>query len=209
MTTRKTARGRWGRCALLPLGFLLPSAAAAREMPVRNASFEEDRFTKPPGYASAHPGGVSGWTYEGNVGINPCWSDTAQPRKPRHFFSDNGRIPHGKQVLFLQNACTVSQRISGFRAGKEYRVHYFENGRATNRGTRPAVLSVRLGGQVVVSPHPVTAVEPAKRRRLPYYRVESALFTAPADGDFELVFETTQGGGISVLIDRVRIVELP
>ena len=144
-----------------------------------------------------------GWSFKGSVGINPSW----EGKKPIHAFSDNGRVPHGRQVLFMQNVATVSQRVEGFERGKRYRVVYFENARENNAPKRNPRLVVTLGREVVVSEHAVLPVEGIHSRALPYCRVESAVFTAPGDGAFELTFRTTFGDRVAVLIDHVRIVE--
>jgi class 3 adenylate cyclase len=71
------------------------------------------------------------------------------------------------------------------------------------------ICSAAHGGQVVVSPHEVTPVSKAGKFSVPFYRVESADFTAPADGAFELVLETVQQSGTTtVFIDDVRVVEV-
>jgi len=61
---------------------------------------------------------------------------------------------------------------------------------------------------VVVSPHEVTPVGKSGDFTVPFYRVESAVFVAPADGAFGLLFETVQQSGTTTLfLDDVRIVE--
>lgn len=191
------------RLSLIPL--LLLAATALADPQVANPSFEADRYAAWPGYARANGGTISGWTVTGNVGINPVWEEG----RPRHAFSDNARTPHGRQVAFIHNVGSLKQRVAGFEKGKRYRVTYWENGRHNNAAKRNPRLKVTLGGQVIVSEHAVAPAESIDSRTLPYAYVESAVFTAPADGAFDLVFTTTFGDRVAVLIDRVEIVEIP
>jgi hypothetical protein len=176
---------------------------------VVNGGFEAKSFDKWPGYAHQHGGKIPGWEIEGSVGVNPVFEvkDGGKP-KPRHAFSDNGRTPQGRQVAFMQNEAKLSQKVAGFEKGKTYRVLFFENARHNHAPNRNPKLKVSLGGEVVVSEHAVTPVAGYEARNMPYARVESAPFTAPADGAFELVFETTFGDRVAVLLDHVRIEEI-
>jgi len=191
-------------CALAVLCAVSLGAAQGDGPQVVNASFEQDRFTKYPGHA-ANNGGISGWTYTGNVGVNPFWETRGERERPRAPFVDNGQIPHGRQVALMQNECTLRQSVAGFRAGRRYRVTYHENARQYRQAKMDPRLRVTLGGEVVVSEHGIQPVEPANSRSLPYDFVESAVFEAPRDGAFELAFVTTVGGGVTVLIDQVSI----
>ena len=178
---------------------------------VVNPSFEEDRFGTYPGYA-AHQGGerwdITGWSYTGNVGLNPWWRNPAKQEGPDQPFSDNGLTPHGKQVALLQNKCTLKQSIPGFKAGKRYRVTYRENARHQNRPERVPKMNVTLGGETIVSEHAIDPVQPPNVRTLPYDLVESAVFVPPLDGSYDLVFTTTVDTGVTVLIDDVRVEEV-
>ena len=192
-----------------PLWLALLVADAGLAGPtVANPSFEADRFSKWPGYARQHGGKITGWTFTGGVGINPVWDDPAKAAGPRHAFSDNARIPHGRQVAFIQNVGTLRQTIAGFEKGKRYRVVYWENARDNHAPTRNPRLKVTLGGQLIVSEHRIEPVERIDRRTLPYNLVESAVFTAPADGAFDLVLTTTFADRVAALIDQVKIVKL-
>jgi len=175
---------------------------------VVNPSFEEDRFGTYPGYAARQGGrqrDITGWSYTGNVGLNPWWQNPAEQKGPNQPFSDNGVIPHGKQVALLQNKCTLSQSIPGFKAGKRYRVTYRENARHQNRPDRIPKMKVALDGEIIVSEHAIEPVQPINARNLPYDFVESAVFVPPLDGTYDLVFTTTVSTGVTVLIDDVRV----
>jgi len=171
---------------------------------VENPGFETGTFKVYPGYARQNGDAIPGWKYEGSVGINPVFAP-----KPKHAFSDNGHIPEGRQVAFLQNCGTLSQEIAGFEQGKRYRVCFRENARHNNAPDRNPRLRVTLGGEVVVSEHAVLPVTRIDDHTVPYARVESAVFTAPRDGAFELVFETTFPDRVAVLLDQITIEELP
>ena len=205
---RAPARRAWRKLAAS--GFVLaavlfgPRYAAEPPGPrVRNGSFELDRFTRRPGYAAAN-GGITGCRIKGNVGINPCHLSKRGKRRS-YDFADNGVIPDGEQVAFLQNIGELRQTIAGFRAGRRYRVVYYENGRVMRATPKDPVVEVLLGGEVVVSRHSVPPVETVKFHTVPYFRVESAVFIPKRDGAYELVFRTSQGGGTSLLLDNVRI----
>jgi len=194
----------------LPVGtFVALLAACALAGPkVANPSFEADRFSRWPGGAGQNGRRITGWQFTGNAGVNPVWEGEGKAARPRHAFSDNGRIPHGRQVAFIQNVGSLKQTIAGFEKGRRYRVTYRENARHNNAPSRNPRLKVLLGGQLIVSEHAVTPAERIDTRTLPYAYVESAVFTAPADGAFDLVFATTFGDRVAVLIDQVRIVEV-
>jgi len=181
------------------------SLASAAAPQVANPSFEAGRYTTWPGYARGNGGKIAGWTFRASAGINPVWREG---QRPDHAFSDNGRVPDGRQVAFIQNVGSLSQTIQGFVKGRRYRVTYWENGRHNNAPQRTPRLKVTLGGELVVSEHAVKPVELIGKRTVPYAFVESAVFTASRDGAFDLVFTTTFGDRVAVLLDGVCIVEV-
>ncbi len=194
--------------ALLPCAVLALSGIVAAAPAVDNPSFETDRYHKYPGYASSN-GGITGWFYNGNVGVNPFWAPGPNGKeRPSAPFADNGRVPHGKQAALLQNKCTLRQHVEGFEKGKQYIVTYAENARHGSQSKAPPILTVILGGETIVSLHPITPGEASGKHTLPYDRVESAPFTAPKSGGFDLLFETTKNDGVTVLIDQIAIQEV-
>ena len=217
-------RGKWlfpnGSGMRYPRNLLLLAVAgiviagSGKEAPskptVVNPSFERDRFGAYPGYARQEANGkrITGWSYTGNAGINPWWKDPAAQTGPNYPFSDNAVIPDGKQVALLQNKCTLSQSVPGFKAGKKYRVTYCENARHQNRPGRVPKMKVALDGEVIVSEHAIEPVQRANTRNLPCDFVESAVFVPPLDGAYDLVFTTTVDTGVTVLLDDVRVVEV-
>ncbi len=151
-----------------------------------NPSFEADTFTVFPGYVRDN-GPITGWNALGGHGINP----TADGSSP---FADNGTIPDGKQVAFMQDGGALSQTISNFAAGADYYVQYFENGRSSD--VSPAFLAVTIDDGVnptltIVPAHSVPSVGDSN----PYIRVTSDTFTASAASlTLSFVKSSPQGG---------------
>ena len=176
-------------------------------LPMANPSFEADSFVSWPGYSGENPGGgpdtpagpngpITGWTQSGpeNSGINPI-SNGASP------FADNGAIPHGAQVAFIQSIGadvpnTISQVIDGLTVGSQYYLHYYENSRAA---TAAPALEVTLGGVTIIPAHSVPSGA--------YREVTSETFTATA-ASLELAFVKTSpaGGDTTLLLDNVAVV---
>ncbi|MEK7675337.1 MAG: LamG-like jellyroll fold domain-containing protein, partial [Verrucomicrobiota bacterium] len=165
-------------------------------LPMINPSFEANTFTVLPGYSYVSGNGpITGWTSPGSHGVNPVGG--ANP------FADNGAIPDGNQVAFLQEDGALSQMVGGFTVGAEYCVQYDENSRDCC-GTMPS-LEVKIGGATIVAAHPVSPVGGSN----PYHHVISSTFTA-AGPSLELAFikSNPQGGDTTALIDNVCITPL-
>jgi len=175
---------------------------------VLNGSFEADHFMRRPGYADAN-GGITAWYTTGQTGINPTWGDRLHDWGERSDFTDNGRVPDGRQAAFVQGAGVLRQAIPGFRAGRAYRVRYYENARATRGTPNDPLLKVQLGGETIVSAHSVPAIEPRGRHDSPYFRVESAPFIPLRSGTYELVFRALSTGPTTVLLDRITVERTP
>lgn len=185
--------------------FFLGGVAAQH---VRNGSFELDRFTNTPGLAIAN-GGIQHWACIGNVGINPLWHAPGRDEDPLQPFLDNGRIPDGRQVAFIQNIGVLRQQVSGLRKGTVYVIRYAENARR-HRGTkRPPRLAVLAGDRVVVPDHAVQPVDALDRFDKPYRAIVSASFRPQSDSPLSLLFLTSVQGGVTVCLDAVRIDEAP
>jgi hypothetical protein len=102
----------------------LTGAALAATIP--NPSFEANSFTVFPGYHhQAGNGAINGWTPSGGAGLNPA---AGSP------FADNGVVPNGSQVAFIQNGAdsSMSTVISGLSAGTVYKVNFRVNARSGN-----------------------------------------------------------------------------
>ncbi len=159
-----------------------------------NPSFEEDIFSTFPGYVRDN-GDITGWIALGGHGLNPI-ADGGSP------FADNGLIPHGTHVAFMQEIGALSQTVTGLTVGADYYLHYYENARSVT--TVPS-LEVQLGGVTVVPVHSVPPV-----RGGAYYEVYGDAFEAPA-AELLLSFikGAPAGGDCTALIDNVAIVEIP
>lgn len=90
---------------------------------INNPSFEADTFTVSPGYISGNSA-ITGWTAgnDSRAGINPGGGSP---------FADNGTIPAGSQVGFIQNDLnsSLSTIISGLSVGQTYKVNFRVNAR--------------------------------------------------------------------------------
>ena len=167
-------------------------ATLAVGIPMENSSFEADVFDSWPGYVSGNfP--ITAWETLGGHGINPV-SNGSGP------FADNGSIPHGGHVAFLQADGKMSQTVHGLTPGAEYYVHYYENARTGP--TYPAI-EVTVGGVTVLPAHSVAPVNSGNA----YYSVSSSVFKADA-ADLELAFikSAPSGGDCTALIDNVAII---
>lgn len=163
-----------------------------------NPSFEADLFYVWPGYVGgALPNTpITGWSSLDDHGINPV-EDGRSP------FGDNGVIPHGGQIAFMQGNGALSQSLSGFTVGGQYYVHYYENARTG--ATRPG-LEVQVGGSPVMPAHELTPVGGGN----PYREVSSAMFVATATTlDLAFIKSAPQGGDCTALIDNVAIIQVP
>lgn len=161
-------------------------------LPMTNPSFEEDLFTVWPGYVSGNAP-ITGWEALGGHGINPA---AGSP------FADNGAIPHGTQVAFMQADGALSQTVSGLTIGAEYYVHYYENARTG--GTVPSV-ELQAGGVTIVPAHAVRPVGSGS-----YRGVFSEVFAATAtDLALSFIKSNPQGGDTTALIDNVAVVPVP
>lgn len=158
-----------------------------------NPSFEEDIFSTWPGYVSGNwP--ITGWDALGGHGLNPV-EDGRAP------FADNGAIPHGTHVAFLQADGAMSQTLT-LTPGADYYLHYYENARSVV--TVPS-LEAQLGGSVLVPAHSVKPVGSGS-----YYEVLSGAFEATAaDPVLSFIKGAPAGGDCTVVIDNVAIVEIP
>ena len=106
---------------------LLCQAALGQTIP--NPSFEADTFTVFPGYISVNTP-ITGWTANpaDEVGLNPAGGSP---------FADNGAIPNGNNVAFIQAGSavdsqqgTLSTTISGLTIGTTYKVNLRANARS-------------------------------------------------------------------------------
>lgn len=151
--------------------FPLLLASALEAQTISNSSFEANGdFSAAPGYASSNGGVITGWTLSDptRIGINTASGP----------FCNNGIIPNGTHVAFLQSTggtnATLSTTISGLTAGSTYQVTFRANNRA-GYATPTNVWS--LNGGAFVSFTSAPAVNADGVRTNPFY-TNSATFTA-------------------------------
>ena len=185
---------------------LLTAPLALSAPRVENPGFEADAFTHGVGLAAGN-GGITGWFWVGNAGINPIYKNGETRTGPTAPFLDNGAIPEGSQTALLQNVSAIGQNVEGFEKGKTYVVTYRETARHYRRYKGDPHLAVTLGNRIVVPEHDVLPVDAVDSFDVPYRTVVSLPFTAPESGACKLEFATTVGGGVTVMVDDVKIRE--
>ena len=188
-----TDAGNYDVIVTNPLGSV-PSKIAKLTVGIAmtNPSFEVDTFTSFPGYVSGN-GPITGWDSLPNHGINPGGGSP---------FADNGSIPNGSQVAFMQGDGALSQTVTGLTANTQYYVHYYENART---GGTP-FLEVRVASNTVVAVHGVTQVGGSN----PYHEIYSDVFAATDTQQLlEFVKSNPLGGDTTALVDNVAIVAIP
>lgn len=136
--------------SLATLGLAAHPAAAqvVNNIPVANNSFEAN--SQP----NAGYGTINSWGGGINTGVNTA----AQP------FADNGAIPNGTQVAFLQTNAAVGgsgnvqqtyidQNLTGFVVGQQYVLTFSDNARAAGTPNNAVSVNVFFGGTLTqVSP---------------------------------------------------------
>ena len=146
---------------------------------VSNGSFEADDVPEWPGY-----GEITDWI--GGSGINDGGP-----------FGDNGVIPDGAKLGFIQGTKALSQQLTGLEAGAEYVLTFSYNARNCCGGT--IGLTVSVGGEELGS---VSNVEPVGGDNA--YNAASYNFVA-AGTEAELVFSATAAGDATLLLDAVSV----
>ena len=156
---------------------------------VPNPSFEEDTFTQFPGYVSGNAP-ITGWTVSvpENAGLNPSGGSP---------FADNGTIPAGSKVAFIQSAgaeSTLETTITGLTPGQKYQLGFRVNARS---GGIP-LLNVTVDGNSLLTT-PVEAVGGVAP-----YRYVGVYFDATGT-EAALRLSNNTGGDTTVLIDDVTV----
>ena len=168
--------------SLLPI---LPCAAQT----IPNPGFEADVFTVFPGYVSGNAP-ITGWTgnFPSSHGLNPS---AGSP------FADNGIIPQGAQVAFIQNNSNDSSletTISGLTSGQTYQITF----RANARNGNVPVLNFLIDNNLLVNSN-VTSVGAGNP-----YRWVSAYFTATA-ATAVLTVKNTANADNTLVIDDFTV----
>lgn len=166
---------------------------------ITNAGFEENAFTVFPGYASGNGGVINGWTLspDTRVGLNPAGSSP---------FANNGAIPGGVNVAFLQAGTTgvasMSTAVSGLTVGQKYNFSFRVNARSAATQNYPAlVISTDGNGPAVGAEisRVSTAVDATPYKYIGYQ------FTATATTHQLTIANTRTDGDHTMLVDDVAI----
>ena len=194
--------------ALIVVSFLLAICTVGAVPVVPNPSFQSNGIASGAGY-----GGISSWTTSNplRTGLNPAGGQSP--------FADNGIIPDGSQVAFLQvngDATSLSTNVNGLTAGTTYRIDFRANSRV---GVAPDQLGPRLKVFVGATqvPFSYNYAPPETSRRIPSvgtgkpYHFISFIFTATSTQASLRIeasgTEAGEGGDRSLLIDHFTIVE--
>lgn len=169
------------------------ASASLHGQSISNASFEANTFTAFPGYASGNGGVITDWTLSNNtrIGLNPGGGTP---------FANNGAIPTGSNVAFLQagasGAATMSQTVTGLTIGTKYHVEFRVNARNPNA---PFLQFSTDAGEPAVSAQvtPVGGSNP--------YKYVGFDFTATATSHVINIANTITGGDHTLLVDDVTI----
>jgi len=179
---------------------LLPGSpardAALTSNTVQNSSFEATVI-----------GGVGDYTYTGSItGWTSSSASLTGLSRAGSPFTNNGTIPHGAQVAFLQSTgspvTTLTTTLTGLTAGQSYTVSFRVNAREAY--TTPALSwSVSSGATTLFSTGP-TAI-PAVGGTNPYGTV-SGTFTATATtATLVIGNQTAAGTDSTLLLDAVSV----
>jgi len=177
----------------LACGAFVAAALSISAQTIPNPSFETDTFTVFPGYISgnAPDSGITGWTANNinRVGLNPAGGSP---------FANNGTIPDGANVAFIQSGTTggttLSTTISDLTPGQTYKVTFRCNARFDQR----PLLDVEINGSVIIhsTVGPVGGTLPYK-----YFAFD---FTASA-ATANLTLRNNAGGDNTVCVDDFHI----
>ncbi|MEY2408053.1 MAG: hypothetical protein QOF48_723, partial [Verrucomicrobiota bacterium] len=114
---------------------------------ISNPSFEANVFTVAPGSVSANTP-ITGWSFTDNTkaGLSPAGA--------LNTFANNGVIPNGTNVLYLQTTNVASTVISGLTPGFNYTLRF----RANSQNATTPTLRVSLDGASLLDAGSVVSV---------------------------------------------------
>lgn len=161
-----------------------PREWRSNQVVIPNPSFEFNR------HGDVGYGEVEGWGGIGNLGINPT-QDNASP------FADNGEIPDGQQIAFIQGRGSLATVVSELEVGRDYWFEMHYNARDCC-GALPQV-TVSFQSQVLVPPTTVRPVDDGD------YHVARVRFTATASTGQLLIRNVETSGDHTLLLDAVSM----
>lgn len=146
------------------------ASASANVIAIHNPSFEDNTITTFPGY-----GAIKDWksTDTTKTGVNVSGGP----------FADNGAIPNGSQVAFIQSndgkVEALSQTLSGFVPGKKYVLRFYYNARyATFAAAANPRMVVKIGSSTLTPVRGVTVTPVSKQTGNTPYHVAKYYYTA-------------------------------
>ena len=155
-----------------------------------NPSFESGVSYAFPGYQNA----VGGWSRTGGGGYN----HNIGGNNP---FADNGAIPEGQTVAFIQNNGSFSQLLSGLTPGQQYLLEIDYNSRA-GFGSNGHI-HIELGGSLMLD----TIVSPVGGSN-PYHHL-AATWTAGGASALLDIQGIQNGSDSTVVFDNITLRAIP
>jgi hypothetical protein len=178
---------------LLMLGaWLVSMAPAALAQTIPNPSFELNTFNNPPGTVFVNTA-ITGWMVSDpqEIGLNPAGG--------QNIFTDNGAVPSGTRVAFINSggniSKTLSTTITGLAVGTTYRLQFRAN---CSMGSTPGA-SCRINGGPPLGFTASPAVGGSAA-----YRTITFLFRATSTSAVLEISNTSQGFS-TLLIDNFNI----
>jgi hypothetical protein len=188
----------------LPRCFLATTLLASLPLfaqTITNPGFEANTFTTFPGYVSgAGNGAITGWTAAptDRVGLNPA---AGSP------FANNGAIPEGTKVAFIQNNPTGSSTLktiaTGLTIGTKYNVSFRINARSQTTQNFPWMVFSTDGTGAPVSTE-IGRVSSAVDATP--YKFAAFEFTATGTSQELTIANTRSAGDHTLLVDDFKIV---
>lgn len=169
---------------------------------ITNPSFEANNFGTFPGYVSgAANGPITGWTASdpARAGLNPA---AGSP------FANNGAIPDGTKVAFIQNnpagTSSLSTTITDLVVGEKYNISFRANARFQGAANRP-FLRIQTDGDGPVVNADISNVSGAVDATP--YRYVGYEFTATATSHVLTLTNLRTDGDHTLVLDDFKIAE--
>jgi hypothetical protein len=186
---------------------LLLHSLPASGQTLTNGSFEADTFTVAPGYVSGNTA-ITGWTGSptNRVGLNPA--PVASP------FADNGQIPNGTKVAFIQAGASgpafLQTTVTGLVEGTKYHVSLRANARSNttsttlSAGNYPHLVFSTNTSEPTVGAE-IQRVQPTSQTPLQPYRYLGYDFVATGSEQVLTFTNTRTTNDHTVVIDDVTV----
>ena len=161
-----------------------------------NGSFEANRYTNAPGNAAGNGGVINGWTLTSgtSIGLNSSAMTTN---------ANNGAVPNGSNVAFIQNVGALTQTLTGLTPGRTYQVSCRVNARSDY--AQP-VLSLSVDGKTLVS----SSISPVNTTGIftaPYRQVVATFIAGTTNASLSIGNNSALAGN-TLLLDDVSLAEL-